>query len=494
MQKVKTLILTLLFLLPLSLFAQGRRFVHYNCMERMGEQVAKVPAGPRKSLPDLYNEWDSTRVYNVPVLLMEFSDKSFSMDDPLDHYQRIFNEEGYNLGVGPGCVADYFREQSNGLFRPHFDIFGPVKINKGSKECGKFGGDSMSDAIMQLADSINLDFSLYDWNESGIANSFIVIYAGYGGNEDTAVAKNSIWPNTGYTTGTCREHVLQLSASNEMWASNNLAGIGTICHEFCHTLGLPDVYPTSGSEFSVWDEWELMDGGNYINNGWCPPTMTAHMKIMLGWLQPEVLDAPATITDLKPVAEGGKVYKIPTEDENEYYLLENRQWKGWDLRIPGHGLLISHVDYSPTEWRYNSVNTRPNHHRYDLVHADNMDYTTWEDLVGKGAHLGGHSRLLSGSAYPYVTDSITNNALTDTSEPAAITYSGTGLLSKPITGIRETEGAITFQFMGGVIPDGIVELKHEEDKSNASYDLTGRRVGRGYRGLVIRNHKKIVIH
>ena len=205
MQKVKTLILTLLFLLPLSLFAQGRRFVHYNCMERMGEQVAKVPASPGKSLPDLYNEWDSTRVYNVPVLLMEFSDKSFSMDDPLDHYQRIFNEDGYNLGVGPGCVADYFREQSNGLFRPHFDIFGPVKIDKGSKECGKYVGDSMSDAIMQLADSINLDFSLYDWNESGIANSFIVIYAGYGGNEDTAVAKNSIWPNTGYTTGTCRE-------------------------------------------------------------------------------------------------------------------------------------------------------------------------------------------------------------------------------------------------------------------------------------------------
>ena len=195
------------------------------------------------------------------------------------------------------------------------------------------------------------------------------------------------------------------------------------------------------------------------------------------------------------MAEGGKAYIIRTNNANEFFLLENRQWNGWDLRTPGHGLLISHVDYNRSAWSSNSVNTQKNHHRYDLVHADNLDYNAWDAIIGNGStRVGGHSLFLSGTAYPLVNDSVENRELTDASVPAATIYSGTGLLSKPITAIRENEDAtVSFLFMDGD-PTGITELREENpDRTDACYDLTGRLLStHSYRGVVIRNGKKYI--
>ena len=200
---------------------------------------------------------------------------------------------------------------------------------------------------------------------------------------------------------------------------------------------------------------------------------------------------PATIEGLKPLAEGGKAYIIRTDNTNEFFLLENRQWNGWDLRTPGHGLLISHVDYNASIWNANNVNNNPNHHRYELVHADNLDYNDWEDIIGDGStHTGGHSLYLSGTAYPFVDDSTENRSFTDTSIPAATTYSGTGLLSKPINDITENDDAtVSFLFMNEEM-SGIVELSAQPERTHAAHDLTGRRVSASYHGLVIRNGKK----
>ena len=93
--------------------------------------------------------------------------------------------------------------------------------------------------------------------------------------------------------------------------------------------------------------------------------------MLLGWLTPTELTSPITITDMKPVAEGGEAY-IVKHTNSEYYVLENRQQTGWDIGEPGRGLLIYHVDYLESSWRINSVNTGKNF-RYDLVHADNLD-------------------------------------------------------------------------------------------------------------------------
>ena len=47
--------------------------------------------------------------------------------------------------------------------------------------------------------------------------------------------------------------------------SNSINGIGLFCHEFSHTLGLPDIYPTNEiTEHNQSPEyWDVMDTGNY---------------------------------------------------------------------------------------------------------------------------------------------------------------------------------------------------------------------------------------
>ena len=461
--------------------AQGKRFSHYNCMVPADSPALRA-ATPRR-LPALKTEWDSTRTYPVAVVLMQFADRAFSMADPKDFYQRIFNEEGYNEGAGPGCVADYFRQQSCGWFHPRFDILGPVTV-KGSYNKGNstYGSDTFGKAVSQLADSLAIDFSPYDWDGDQWAESIIIVYAGYGGNETSELSEGCIWPNTSTFTTTLtvgEMHLSSYSASAELFTEGKSCGIGTICHEYSHTLGLPDLYPTQGDEYSVCDEWDLMDGGNYADNGWCPPCYSTHAKMLLGWQQPQVLSQPATITDMRPISEGGQAYLVATENPDEFYLLENRQWSGWDQRTPGHGLLVTHVEYSFISWRNNIVNARPNHHRYEYVHADNMDYNQWDDsLQKKNQYIGGHSLYLSTTPYPFVNDTIENRQLTDTSLPAATTYSGTGLLSQPITDITEgADGTISFLFMGGSV-SGVSAVINNNEKiiNNKVYDLTGRPV------------------
>ena len=54
---------------------------------------------------------------------------------PQATYHEIFNTPGYNQRDGAGCVADYFRDQSDGRFNLQFDVYGPYKTS-GSVKTG----------------------------------------------------------------------------------------------------------------------------------------------------------------------------------------------------------------------------------------------------------------------------------------------------------------------------------------------------------------------
>ena len=477
-----------------------------NCLPE-GEADADAPAASRmQKLPTPNTQWDASRVYPVAVVLMEAKDTTFSIEEPQDFYNRIFNEVGYNGGKGKGCVADYFRDQSHGLLNMEFHIYGPVKVNQSMRisSGSNHGQSSFREAMRKVLDTYNdVDFSQYDWNGDGSVEQVVFVYAGFGGNDTGSdAAKGCIWPNTSTFTSIVRNGLSfsNYTASPELWASSSKScGIGTICHEFSHSLGLPDLYPTKESGgYSVVDEWDLMDGGNFINSGWCPPSYSIHEKMLLGWYSPEVLTDPVTITGLKPVADGGKAYIVYSKgNHDEFFIIENRQWSGWDLRTPGHGLLITHVDYSRSIWNNNTVNNDKTHRRFDIVHADNLNYDQWDDIIGdNNPYSGGHNRHLSGSPYPYQEDDFLNNALTDTSVPAAVTYSSPGLLSKSITEIVEAEdGTVSFLFMGGS-SSGISSLTPSpSSKGEGSvYDLTGRRIyGKPACGIVIRDGRKYVV-
>ena len=121
-------------------------------------------------------------------------------------------------------------------------------------------------------------------------------------------------------------------------------GIGTICHEFSHCLGLPDMYDTQGNQYGM-GTYDLMDQGSYNGDSFQPPYYSAYEKWYCGWATPTELSEATTVKDMKPVAEGGQTFVIYNDNhKDEYYLLENRQQQGWDGSLYGKGLMITHVD------------------------------------------------------------------------------------------------------------------------------------------------------
>lgn len=503
--------------LPLCTMAQEElSFRRGNCMPDVNVNDNDDVNGTRRAarrLPAIKTDWDATRTYKQMVVLFEFTDSVFHREDARAAYDKIFNQTGYNEGQGAGCVADYFRDQSGGLLNLSFDVYGPVKVSgkaqpydAPTKDTRNYGRTQMEEATRKVLEANpNVDYSQYDWNGDGTIEQVIFVYAGPGGNKSPEVNFGHIWPNTSsFTTITTPDgkKIYNYTSSAELWQANSRrsCGIGTICHEFTHSLGLPDIYPVGNDlPYSAVDEWDLMDGGNFTNYGWCPPNFSALEKMLMGWLTFDELTEATTVTGLKPVADGGTAYQVK-HTANEYLLLENRQWNGWDKGLPGKGLVAYLVDFSSSVWSNNRVNSYAdeNNFRYRIVHADNLVYKSWVDLAtSRGVKSQSqlyrnsvrlNSMLLSTSSYPWATDSTTfvNNELTDTSLPATLMHNnnsaGVKLLGKPVTNIQMTEdGLLSFDFMGGTTGIRNVNPNANENPTfnvqrSTFYDLSGRLV------------------
>ena len=459
-------------------------------------------AGTRATLRYPSKDWDANKTYRQAVVLITFADCDFSMEDPAAYYDRMFNEPGFNEGYGQGCVADYFRDQSGGLFNLQFDIYGPIKVSISAKgSYSNYGFNAMEEALAALDALTTQDFSVYDWNGDGVVEQMLFVAAGLCGNQ----ASGYIWPNTDYTTLNApgKKEMVNTCITCELWRDKTLCGIGTICHEFVHCLGLPDLYPVGGTYYSAIDEWDLMDGGNYTNKGWCPPNFSALEKMLLGWASPIELTSPTTITGMKPVSEGGETYLIRNSGyDDEFYLLENRRQTKWDYCLPGQGLAIFHVDYNQDKWTSNQVNNVDGHYRYDLFHADGKAYIDW-DPKNDGKDDGKYTmepwarnRYLSTSVYPFTNPEtlFINEGLTDGTSPAATLYyanaDGAKFMQKAITNIQvASDGSISFDFMQ--VPSGINELRIENSELKDSwYDLQGRRLQGPPTGKGVFIHKK----
>ena len=450
MRKLCTFILALLALLATSTAAQTTN----TSPQRFPRRVPSFP---------IEIEWDASRTYRQIVVLFDFKDTDFMKSDPKAYYSQVLNEKGFNDGAGPGCVADYILAQSNGLLHIQFDVFGPYKIKYPAKNNANLlqnNGFQERQEATQLFFEANptMDYSIYDWNGDGQIEQIVYIYAGTGGDTD---GDGYIWPNTGMNLSSVKTpdglDIRFFSLSAEACNKNGKMsrGFGTMLHEYAHCLGLPDVYPVQDVNdiYSVADEWDLMDGGNWTNNGWCPPNFTAVEKMHLGWLTPIELPRDTIITGMKPVADGGEAYLI-RHSEKEYVILENRQQTGWDYGIPGRGLTIWRVQWDSLRWHYNEVNGGRLY--LQLYFADNLNYQQWKQLVPDKDKYSlapaMRNRRLSTAAYPWSTDSTSfvNDCLTADSSPApimrTINENGNYMLNKHIKNIQMAEdGTISFE-------------------------------------------------
>lgn len=383
----------------------------------------------------------------VLLILVQFADVKFKPEHTADLYRRITNEEGFSEGKFRGSVRDYYHDQSFGKFALNFDIAGPVTLPEGYAYYGAHTADGANDSNLgeftrqacQLADD-QVDYSQYDWDGDGEVEMVFFLYAGHG--EASYDDPNTIWPHKSniryqapYTPLTLDgTRIDTYACSNELGSGDEIDGIGAICHEFSHCLGLADMYDTSYNGNFGLSKWGIMDQGNYNGDSFIPANYTSYERWYLGWIEPTELTGTMQVNNMKSLGESGESYIIYNEgNKDEYYMLENRTLTGWDSALPGSGLLVLHIDFDPTIWANNLVNSMPDKQYCTIFHADNSATTSASDLAG--------------DTYPYAY----NNSLTNTSKPAAtlnnVNSDGSYNMNKAVTGItKNADGTISFAF------------------------------------------------
>ena len=119
-------------LLGLAVVTTASSQQRMSCIRTNAKAITR---GSSYKLP-LPMDFDPQKTYRQPVVLISFSDADFSMENPKEYYNRLLNENGFNGGSGPGCAADYFREQSGGRLNLQFDIYGPFKVDETAGDHG----------------------------------------------------------------------------------------------------------------------------------------------------------------------------------------------------------------------------------------------------------------------------------------------------------------------------------------------------------------------
>lgn len=464
------------------------------------------------------------------VILVEFQDVKFKTSDPVatfTHYLKGAEGEAAPEAnnayvtkgmVNYGSVSQYFNDMSQGKFTPQFDIVGPVTVSKNSAyyggNIGKATDVNFAQMIAEACKSVSskVNFADYDQNNDGYVDLVYVIYAGYS-ESINGNSSDCLWPKSGtsafYEPGTnnllklngkriCRYGINnELNATPSDWIDGKplLNGIGLFCHEFSHTMGLPDLYPTvkaSRVDNQNPEYWDLMDGGEYTYSGYFPTPYSPWEMDVMGWTAPIELGDEAKQVSLNSYASDRTAYKINGEND-EYLLIQNIQTDGWWWGITNAfkttGMLVWRIDYPYTtvslDNRLNNEIGKPN---VMIVPADGYvisEYNVTDDDESKAKYKAS----LKADPFPGA-----NNV----TELLSVKLNKS-TLKKPFYNIKETDdGVITFDYLKDYATGIDQTLADKETEKNQSiFSLDGRYLGNDAskltKGVYIIGKKKVVI-
>ena len=169
------------------------------------------------------------------------------------------------------------------------------------------------------------------------------------------------------------------------------AGIGTLAHELGHYLGLPDYYDVNYDSKGPWGKYAVGNASIMAGGNWCylaygdeydfeieymPCPFDAYSRVALKWVEPieaeleNTYNVTAQNYSTRAENSGYSVLKVPTQNEKEYYLIENKQFSGWDEALKTSyyesdsfaktgGLVMWHIDEEILDqyWDDNEINT-----------------------------------------------------------------------------------------------------------------------------------------
>ena len=456
----------------------------------------------------------------ILTILAAFQDVGFTVKDPVKAFDQYLNgnkqEDLGNMNqLNVASVRQYFNTCSYGNFTPQFDVVGPLTL---PQNMAYYGGknntgsdDRFSDFCrdaLELAKDIVSDWSTYDNDKDDRIELVCVIFAGYGQNQGGA--DSSIWAKASYQNIKVNDtqRISRFNCCPELFHPqypDYINGTGVFIHEFSHCMGLPDLYATTSTAYvnnQGMETFSIMDYGLYNRNGFAPCPYNAWEQEVMGWTKIEELkptaDSQQQVSDLLPLIEGGKAYKLVNADnDRDYIVMENIQKRGLNTYSAAHGLLVYHVDYP-----YNTVNmtdapnSNPGHPGVAVVPAGGTLISSY--LRGKGKKYTNEEwkESLSSSVFPG-PENVT--ALTDQMQLPNYCFWNSSKAKETnymLNSISENEGTGTVSFIvASDNPSSIDAVRWlKPDDSHVVYDLQGRRIqGCLKAGIYIVDGKKIYV-
>lgn len=489
------------------------------------EREAAAYSKGQRAISTQNNYVPHTGTITIPVVLVNFKDVKFKINKPKEAFDQLFNSDTQvNLGNGNrlnyGSVAKYFRDMSNGAFTPKFKVYGPVTVDKPETYYGGTREDDntdenpwqlVKDALKLVEGQVKEDDIKSFCSDGNTIDCVYIVYAGLGQNDGGD--GTTVWANCSTTGGATLggKEVRWYTMSGELSPVKIkdstipvVNGLGVICHEFSHSLGLPDMYPTKTSAYldnQEMEYWDLMDGGEYTYNGFCPTAYTAFEKKQMGWqVDIRTLDSDASVTMTTSTEQGGTAYKIVNpQNDKEYLMLEYIQRKGWNQYLFGNGLLVYHVCL-PSETLYSSthLNNTPGYPGMAVVPADGACLSSYIK-----ANENDYGNSLYGDLFPGTGNLQDQNVteLSDTNkQPNFCWYNATKTeklnTNKAIKNIKYDNGVLTFDYVNDVA-SGILPVWGDKQATDGRvYSINGAYLGDDItklpHGIYIVNGQKIV--
>lgn len=455
------------------------------------------------------------------VILVEFPDVKFTLPDPRKSFEQYLNyldvpkDFGHREDANAYSVKRYFKDMSAGAFIPQFDLYGPVTLSHNMSYYGKNNSngkdnDNYKKVVSEACELLDgqIDFSQYDSDGDDNIDLVYVIYAGYGENIQ-GNDSNCLWPKswgTGVTGTYDGMSIRRCGINNELNGYpdsyktepyKRITGIGLFCHEFSHCLGLPDFYPANNNSARIDnqapEEWSVMDGGEYVRNGYWPTAYTAWEREAMGWFTIDELTESGDV-ELVNIDRGGKAYRIRNENQkDEYFIVQNIQQDKWNSYQRGHGMIVFHVYYYQSIYENNRVNDTAGKPNMSIVPADGRVLTSY-NVDNVTITNNDYYAELAGDPFPGTSNV---RYLDETMNLPNFQFYFGDKPNKAFYDITETDGVVRFKFISD-FASGIktVNSKSASTGGNAIYDLQGRRMTNRdalKKGIYIIDGKKVVV-
>ncbi len=297
-------------------------------------------------IPDFYTQKGERPLL---VVLMDYENSVYAYDEA---YEQAWSDYIFGTGTqeeGTASVNDYFQEVSNGKFR-----FVPILLGDNSTGVYTFHlNKEYSDeqfihpeypffdfsydlafCMSELAEQgLNLDdfaaddidgenyrevlMGAWDWSPNGrnkeyyIKPGILVVFP------DVNAAKVDLTPiNNRFDQYCLYAHV------------NETSSFGTICHELTHLMGAFDIY-----NFGVFGSDLMAYGINIEGSEYNVTHINPYYNVLYGWCDVDVLRGDGTYRLYSSATGKYRPLLIPTDDPNQYFLIEYRTAEGFDSQL-----------------------------------------------------------------------------------------------------------------------------------------------------------------